>query len=54
LELSGDLPVVVEIVDGADRIDAMIPIFDEMVGDGLVTVERVHVITYRGSPRGDA
>jgi uncharacterized protein len=49
LELSSDLPVVIEIVDHADRIDAFMPTLDEMVGDGLVTTERVHVVTYRGS-----
>jgi PII-like signaling protein len=53
LELSSDLPVVIEIVDLADRIDAFLPILDEMVGDGLVTTERVHVVTYRGTPRED-
>lgn len=49
LELSSDLPVVIEIVDHADRIEAFMPKLDEMVGDGLVTTERVHVVTYRGS-----
>ena len=50
LRLSSDLPVVIEIVDGAERVDQILPIIEEMVGDGLVTLERVHVITYRGSP----
>jgi PII-like signaling protein len=50
LELSGDLPVVIELVDAADRIDRFLPILDEMMGDGLVTTERVHVVTYRGTP----
>jgi uncharacterized protein len=49
LELSSDLPVVIEIVDHADRIEAFMPKLDEMVADGLVTTERVHVVTYRGS-----
>ena len=53
LELSRDLPIVIEIVDTEEKIDAILPTLDEMVGDGLVTVERVHVIAYRGSPRGD-
>jgi PII-like signaling protein len=53
LQLSTDLPVVIEIVDSEERIDSVIPILDEMVIDGLITVERVHVITYRGSPRDD-
>jgi len=53
LELSSDLPLVIEIVDQADRIAAFLPKLDEMVGDGLVTTERVHVVTYRGSEPGD-
>src|SRR5437870_11846699 len=53
LELSRDLPIVIEIVDTEEKIDAILPTLDEMVGDGLVTVERVHVIAYRGPPRGD-
>jgi uncharacterized protein len=53
LELSSDLPLVIEIVDQADRIEAFLPKLDEMVGDGLVTTERVHVVTYRGSEPGD-
>ncbi|HLB39298.1 MAG TPA: DUF190 domain-containing protein [Actinomycetota bacterium] len=53
LELSTDLPVVVEIVDTVERSDRFLPILDEMVGDGLVTSERVHVVTYRGSLRGE-
>ncbi len=51
LELSSDLPIVIEIVDREDRIDAIVPVLDEMVGDGLMTVERVHVVDYRGSPK---
>jgi hypothetical protein len=53
LRLSEDLPIVVEIVDTADRIDAILPIIDEMVSDGLLTVERVHVVAYRTAPRDD-
>jgi PII-like signaling protein len=49
LRLSEDLPVVIEIVDSAERIDQILPILDEMVGEGMVTVERVEVIAYRGS-----
>ncbi len=53
LQLSTDLPVVIEVVDSQDRIDHIVPILDAMVGDGLVTLEKVHVITYRGSPRDE-
>jgi uncharacterized protein len=51
LRLSEDLPVVVEIVDEAERIDAVLPLLDEMVEEGMVTVERVHVVSYRSSGR---
>jgi hypothetical protein len=51
LRMSEDLPIVVEIVDEAERIDAILPVLDEMVDEGLVTVERVHVVTYRSSKR---
>ncbi len=50
LRLSEDLPIVIEVVDTEERIDQLLPILDEMVGDGLVTVEEAHIITYRGSP----
>jgi len=47
LRLSEDLPMVVEIVDTRDKIDTLLPYIDEMVQDGLVTLERVEVIKYR-------
>ena len=47
LRLSEDLPIIVEIVDRADRIEAFLPALDEMVADGLVTLERAQVIMYR-------
>ena len=53
LQLSTDLPVVIEVVDSQERIDRILPILDEMVGDGLVTLEKVHIITYRGKPKED-
>ena len=53
LRLSEDLPVIIEIVDSAERIDALLPAVDEMVGDGLVTVETVDVIAYRGTRSAD-
>jgi uncharacterized protein len=48
LRLSEDLPVVIEIVDSAEKIETILPALDEMVGEGMVTVERVEVIAYRG------
>jgi PII-like signaling protein len=47
LRLSEDLPIVIEAVDRAERIDAILPKLDEMVSEGMVTVERVEVIAYR-------
>lgn len=47
LRLSEDLPMIVEIVDSADRIAAFLPKLDEMVTDGLVTLEKVNVFIYR-------
>ncbi len=51
LELSSDLPILIEIVDTEERIQQILPVLDEMVGDGLVTMETVHVIAYRGTPQ---
>ena len=53
LELSSDLPVVVELIDVHERIARFLPMLDEMVGDGLVTTQAVHVVTYRGTPSTD-
>jgi hypothetical protein len=44
LSLSSDLPVVVEIVDRADKITVFLPVLDQMMSTGLVTMERVHVV----------
>jgi uncharacterized protein len=49
LRLSEDLPVVIEIVDTVENIDRVVPLLDEMVLEGMLTVERVHVVSYRGS-----
>jgi PII-like signaling protein len=49
LRLSEDLPVVIEIVDTAEQIERILPILDEMVVEGLVTMERVEVVTYRSA-----
>ena len=48
LRLSEDLPMVIEIVDAKEKIDALLPHLDQMVTEGLVTLERVQVIKYRG------
>lgn len=48
LRLSSDLPVVVEIVDTMEKIDAFLPVIDGAVTEGLATVEKVDVRFYRG------
>jgi PII-like signaling protein len=50
LSLSEDLPVLIEAVDTEQKIQAILPELDEMVGDGLITLEKVNVIAYRASP----
>ncbi len=50
--LSEDLPVVVEIVDNPESIEAFLPDLDKMVGEGLITIEKVRVIAYRHSDEG--
>lgn len=47
LRLSEDLPIVIEVVDTAERIDALLPALDEMIEDGLVTIETVRILRYR-------
>jgi len=49
LRLSEDLPVVIEIVDTAERIDRIVPVLDEMVSEGMLTLERVQIVSYRSS-----
>ena len=51
LRLSEDLPVLIEIVDKEENINAFLPELDKMFGDGLVTLEKVHVIKYQAKPR---
>ncbi len=53
LRLSEDLPVLIEIVDKEERINAFIPELDKMLGDGLVTLEKIHIIRYRGTAPQD-
>lgn len=51
LELSEDLPIVVEIVDTEAKIKTLLPKLDLMVKEGLVTLEKVHVILYRAQTK---
>jgi len=51
LRLSMDLPLVIEIVDTEEKINAFLPTIDQMMNGGLVTLEKVRVIDYRsGEP----
>ena len=47
IRLSMDLPLVIEIVDSEEKINAFLPILDTMIGGGLVTLEKVKVVHYR-------
>jgi uncharacterized protein len=50
LRLSMDLPMVIEIVDSEEKIQSFLPTLDPMMGGGLVTLEKVRVLHYRGQP----
>ncbi len=45
--LSLDLPIVVEVVDRESKVRAVLPDLDEMIGGGMVTIEKVEVVIYR-------
>lgn len=47
LRLSEDLPMIVEIVDAENKIHDFLPVLDEMVEEGMITLETVHVLRYR-------
>ncbi|RPI59838.1 MAG: DUF190 domain-containing protein [Planctomycetaceae bacterium] len=49
LRLSEDMPVVIELVDTEEKLNMLMPFLDENVTEGLVTMEKVHVIHYRHS-----
>lgn len=51
LRLSEDLPVLIEIVDRPERIEAFLPELDPLIGEGLVTLEKVRIVVYRHGAR---
>src|SRR4051794_21017082 len=51
LRLSMDLPIVIEIVDSEEKINAFLPTLEEMMSGGMVTLERVQVVEYRHAER---
>ena len=53
LRLSQDLPIVVEIVDSQEKIDAFLPLLDKMMTSGLITIEKVQVLQY-GTDKAEA
>ncbi len=54
LALSADLPIIIEIVDSEEKINAFLPVLDHMMGGGLVTMEKVRVLHYRTPPPADS
>jgi uncharacterized protein len=48
LRLSMDLPMVIEIVDTEEKVNEFLPVLDDMIGGGLVTLEKAKVIRYQG------
>ena len=54
LRLSYDLPLVIEIVDAEEKINEFLPVLDQMMKGGLVTLEKVRVIDYRANQDKEA
>lgn len=53
LRLSNDLPLVIEIVDSEEKIQAFLPELNKMISGGLVTLERVKVLKYRSEAKAE-
>jgi uncharacterized protein len=51
LELSTDLPIIIEMVDTSDKIQSLLPFLDEAVAEGMITIEDVRVLKYRHNPQ---
>lgn len=51
LRLSEDLPIKIEVIDIAERIDLLLPLLDEMVTEGLITVQDCQIVKYVHAPR---
>jgi PII-like signaling protein len=54
LRLSMDLPMIIEIVDSEEKIQNFLPILDKIISGGLITMEKVRAIQYRGAITDDA
>ncbi len=53
LRLSEDLPMIIEIVDTPEKIEAFLPFLDSVMQEGLVTLEKIRVISYRHGSKDD-
>ena len=53
LRLSEDLPLIIEVVDTAEKVDELVAAVEPMIEEGLMTVERVQVLKYRARPQED-
>ncbi|MGB5106094.1 MAG: DUF190 domain-containing protein [Candidatus Zixiibacteriota bacterium] len=53
LRLSEDLPMIIEIVDKSEKIAAFLPKLDAIIGEGLVTIEKVRVLAYRQNSKAE-
>ena len=51
LDLSADLPLIVEVIDTQEKIDTIMPRIDEMMGGGMITLEKATVIRYSPDPK---
>jgi PII-like signaling protein len=51
LDLSADLPLIVEVIDTQEKINSIMPAIDEMMGGGMITLEKVTVIRYTHDPK---
>lgn len=54
LRLSLDMPLIIEIVDSEEKIQAFLPVLDPMMGGGLLTLEKVRCLQYRGVAPADS
>ncbi|HWR38989.1 MAG TPA: DUF190 domain-containing protein [Patescibacteria group bacterium] len=50
VELSSDLPILVEIIDSAEYIDQILPFLDEVLAEGMITIDDVNVVKYGAKP----
>jgi len=53
LRLSSDLPIVIEIIDTEEKIEAFLPLIEDAITDGLATVEKVEVRFYRATEKSE-